>query len=171
MATDVKVLTIDGSSGAAGGPDVSVSSLRDAVLKNPSIALDALRYAIQGAGSSTTPAPSPTPSAAEFGGSMPLDTPIFKMLLPEQAKLLTPAAAKLTKEDLLDLAGVGTVKKKPEDLGLTLDDLKSVQDAFHAQIHQDPAGLKVAGHDINCCCTPCCCCTAAAVTNPMRRVA
>jgi pyruvate/2-oxoglutarate dehydrogenase complex dihydrolipoamide acyltransferase (E2) component len=150
----------------------SLQDLKDAVLTNPTLALDALRYALQqaaGAGPAGT-----APSRSGVFGDLPLDTPIFKMLAPEQAKLLTPNAAKLVKEDLFDLAGIGPVKKTPHDLHLSFDDLKSMQDAFNAQFVVDiPAGLQANGGGgiSHCCCTPCCCCTAVSVPDAYRRVA
>jgi hypothetical protein len=163
MATRFQVMIVKE---VPGGPDdVTLSSLRDAVLGNPNLVLEVLRTAFSGGAPATD-----APQGGGISGELPLDTPIFKMVDPEQAKLLTPAAAKLTKEDLLDLAGVGTTKKKPEDLNLTVEDLASIQDAFHANI-RTPEGLKKASDISCCCCTPCCCCTAVAVINPVRWVA
>jgi hypothetical protein len=114
MSTEYKVLVVEAPSQPPAPVQVTLETLRDAILKHPDLALDALRIAIQGGAVSP-----PT----QLGGNLPLDTPIFKMVSPEQAKLLSPAAAKLTKEDLVDLAAK---KKKPEDLNLTLDDMKTI---------------------------------------------
>ncbi len=161
MATRFQVMIVKE---VPGGPDeVTLSNLRDAVLGNPNLVLDVLRAALGGG------EPGTGATEGALSGELPLDTPIFKMVDPEHAKLLTPAAAKLTKEDLLDLAGVGTVKKSPQDLNLSVEDLTSIQDAFHADI-RTPEGLVKIG-DIKCCCTPCCCCTAVAGINPVRWVA
>jgi hypothetical protein len=179
MSTNYKVLVIDTTSSPPAPPQVTLEELRDAILNHPTLALDALRFALQ-----QGPTPSATPASPPSGtggtavtspqfGDLPLDTPIFKMLSADQAKLLTPTAAKLTKEDLLDLAGVGPVKKTAQLLNLTIDDLKSIQDAFHEKFSSDvAAGLLPEKITISrCCCTPCCCCTAVALTDAYRRVA
>ena len=161
MSTEYKVLIVEAPSQPPAPVQVTLETLRDAILKHPDLALDALRIAIQGG--AVEP---PQVGGTQLGGNMPLDTPIFKMVSPEQAKLLSAAAAKLTKEDLVDLA---TKKKSAADLNLTVDDMKTINDAFHAEFTNAPAGLRSTVSC--CCCTPCCCCTAAAVTEPIRRVA
>lgn len=173
MSVNYKILVID-SSAPPTPVQATLQDLKDAVLSNPSLALDALRFAMQqGPGTgTTTSAGTGTGGAVTTFGNLPLDTPIFKMLSPDQAKILTSNAAKLTKEDLLDLAGVGPVKKTAEQLQLTFDDVKSIQDAFHTQFSTDVQGLKIGNIEITrCCCTPCCCCTAVSVPDARRRIA
>jgi hypothetical protein len=83
---------------------------------------------------------------------------------------LTPAAAKLTKADLIalqkwgDAGGKGRAPAK-----LTVEDLSSL-----AKAYGDPAAQvkalkkKSSGTSYCCCCSPCCTCTAAAEISPVR---
>jgi hypothetical protein len=97
---------------------------------------------------------------------LPADTPITQMLSPEEAEALTPAAAKLTKAELLAMSDNTA---EAASLNLTVDDLKSIQDAFHQQLStQHSSGMMTANSYSACCSTPCCCCTAAAVPDPVR---
>lgn len=170
MTTEFRVLTIeDGST-----PDPTLQTVRDAVLAHPSLALEALKYAL----GATTDIPSGSRSNG-FSGSMPLDTPIFKMLTPDQAALLSPNAKKLTKADLLALQGPDGGKALVA-LSLTFDDLKTVEEAFHQRFgasgleevqNATTAGSNSLESSISCCCcTPCCCCTAVSVTSPLTTV-
>ncbi|MEK6443851.1 hypothetical protein [Pseudonocardia sp. T1-2H] len=163
MAIEFRILVVDTSAPPA-APELSLQSLRDAVLAHPLLALQALRHALD----ATAEVEGPT--AGGHSGPLPLDTPIFKMLSPDQAKLLSPAAMKLTKADLLALQEPGG-KAKMAELNITFDDLKTVEEAFHQSF--DVSGLQTVESDGDacCCCTPCCCCTAAAVPEPMIRAA
>jgi len=173
MATEYRVLSVDTSDSTPADSNVSLQSLRDAVLAHPSLALEALKYAL---GSDQQ---IPGSTTGGFSGSLPPDTPIFKMLTPDQAALLSPAAMKLTKADLLSLQGPDAGKQLVA-LQLTFDDLKTVEEAFHqrfgasgleeVQTATDAARAADGGifSDISCCCcTPCCCCTAVSVTSPL----
>lgn len=103
-----------------------------------------------------------------------------KMLSQARVAKLTPAAAKLTKEQLLQLD-----PKAPEKFGLNKADIASIQEAWKGIA--PPKGIgpggrpgtlpgkiggggsPVAAGDVSCCCcTPCCC--AAAVMEPVRLV-
>jgi len=90
---------------------------------------------------------------------MPGSTPITRMGLdPKGVGLLTPAAKELTKADLEALGRGQTAGKLGK---LSVEDVKSIQNAFGA--HYNPG---LAAVDVSCCCcTPCCC--AAAVTEPL----
>jgi hypothetical protein len=156
MSETVKLLVINADEGGKEA-QVSLQSLRDVILNNPSLLLDALKLALQRPG---------TGEAPSFG-ELPSDTPVFKMLSATQAKMLTPNARKLTKGELIELA---TQQKTIEQLNLTIEDLKSVQDAFHFEFTaQAASGLTF--HITKCCCSPCCCCAAANTIQPIRRVA
>jgi hypothetical protein len=166
MATEFRILTVESD----GTPDPSLQSLRDAVLAHPSLALEALKYAL---GASTEI--EGTSTTTGFSGSLPLDTPVFKMLSQDQAALLSPAAKKLTKADLLSLQGPDAGKQLTA-LQLTFDDLKTVEEAFHQRfgasgLEEVQAAVEAAAAeaiDVSCCCcTPCCCCTAVSVTSPL----
>jgi hypothetical protein len=156
MATEYRVLVSDTSPDAPASPELSLQSLRDAVLAHPTLALDALRYAMQSEGG----------ESSSIGGALPMDAPIYKLLTADQAKLLTPAAAKLTKADLLKLQGLKGVKLS--DMNLTFDDVKTIEAAFHQGF--EVSGLAKTGDDGTvacCCCAPCCCCCGASVPPPV----
>jgi hypothetical protein len=93
-----------------------------------------------------------------------------KMLDPSRAKKLTPAAAKLTKGDLVKL---GEDPDYAKELKLTQADISSIKEAWKGV--KPPKGVPTrtgkGGSPITtdiscCCCTPCCC--AAAVRQPVR---
>lgn len=161
-----KLLVVKTDPSLPSGFDVSMLDLREAILKQPEIIVDALRNLI----SATTPGTTQTAP----GGDLPMDTPIFKMLPPDKAALLTANAKNLTKADLLALGGYGGVPRKTAaDLHLTVDDVKTIEEAFHQQFGQQIAASGSSGlmPDISIsCCTPCCCCTAAADIQPVRSV-
>jgi hypothetical protein len=103
---------------------------------------------------------------------LPNSTPITAMVLPSQVGRLSPAARKLTKEDLLALGGWGVARKLPSQLGLTTKDIQTIRDVFTPRLVSGAAMLdeEPEAWSISCCsCTPCCC--AAAVTRPVRLVA
>ena len=109
----------------------------------------------------------------------PLNTPIKKMLNPDAAKMLTPAAALATKGDMAALrAGVLGMKGKGPVTALNVKDVESIEKAFdsHEFAEHSRLGYKVAGaplgmataaaQDVDfsiacCCCCPCCSCAAA----------
>jgi hypothetical protein len=101
----------------------------------------------------------------------PDDTKITAMLLPANRKMLTAAAAKLTKGQLRALHEAtveGKLDAEEKKLGLKTEDINSISKAFLG--HSDPATAKEKANgniSICCCCSPCCCC-AAAVTLPVR---
>jgi len=119
---------------------------------------------------------------ATGGGPLPGNTPITKLLSSENAKLLTANAAKMTKDDLLNLR-TGQVYKladanKGPQMSLTVTDLDSIEEAFDSQYGTTPKAYAMRakapkgsadGSSCCCCCStaPCCCCTAAAQTGPM----
>jgi hypothetical protein len=181
MTTEFRVLVVDPSAEHPADPELSLQSLREAVLGHPSLALEALRYALG--------SPEQVEGSQSFtghSGKFPPDTPVFKMLSPDQAALLSPAAKQLTKADLVALQGPGSGQKLHE-LHLTFEDLQSVEEAFHQrfavsgleemqaaeEMVTEGGGEMVDSGGISgcCCCTPCCCCTAAAVPSPLIGVA
>ncbi len=89
-----------------------------------------------------------------------LATPIKELGLSDtQFQLLTPAAQRLTKADLINLS----LKRDSTTVqALTIKDLNSISAAFSGY----SANLT---NDVSCCCcTPCCSCSAAATTIPFR---
>lgn len=182
MADEAKIIVVKTDTATPPNIDVSLVDLRDVVLNNPEILVDALRDALQGAGG----------RAQLTGGDLPLDTPIAKMVDPSVAELLTANARRLTKADILALGGFTQPGKSATDLGLSVDDVRSLEIAFH----QDFQGILTTGGagleelmgstndmtagtdamaidigDIKCCCCPCCCCTAAVELTPIEAIA
>jgi len=100
---------------------------------------------------------------------MPASTNITELgLTPEAVETLTPAAKKLSKEDLVAL---GNGKLNDATRGLTVQDIGSIRKAFgtgYAPGKVSP-GLATSVDVSCCCCTPCCC--AAAVNEPRMRKA
>jgi hypothetical protein len=93
------------------------------------------------------------------------------MVGPELASALQPYQ-KITKGDLLAMGGVGRADKvPPEALGITHQDLRTIQDVFQTQEEvEEVTGHLVAqdGGGVNCCCCPCTCCCAASQPEPIR---
>ena len=90
----------------------------------------------------------------------------------EAAQVLTPAAARLTKANLVALAQHPDAEQRA--LGLTVEDINSIKQAFTMPMQ---IGAPVGGEaealalsiSVSCCtCTPCCC--AAAMPVPVRLV-
>jgi hypothetical protein len=109
---------------------------------------------------------------SEEAFDLPNSTPITAMVLPSQVARLSPAVAKLTKQDLLALGGWGVQRKLPSQLGLTAKDIQTIRDVFTPRLVSGTAMLdeEPEAWSLSCCsCTPCCC--AAAVTKPVRAVA
>lgn len=104
-------------------------------------------------------------------GPLPLTTRVkdFAGYVPERLlKQLTPAAAALTKRDLLLLdAGQFT----PATRKLSVEDLHSLRMVFakvSAGRSKKPTdGKKDGWYCCCCCCYFCCCCTAVSVTRPL----
>lgn len=102
--------------------------------------------------------------------AMPLDTPLSEMIVPELRATIPAHIAALSKGDLMALGGWNGTKK-PEDLGLTADDVSTIRDLFSTELLPvEVRGYLASEISISCCCcTPCCC--AAAETEPVRTLA
>lgn len=111
--------------------------------------------------------------SAEAAGALDLPgaTPITKMIAPSLVQRLSPAVARLTKDDLIALGGWGVTRKLPHDLGLSPRDIQTIRDVFTPQLTKAAAFEdEPEAFSLSCCsCTPCCC--AAAVMQPIRMVA
>lgn len=172
MTDKTKLLVVRTGAGTPETVDVSLVDLREAVLNRPEVLVEALRDLIGGAG-----------GAPSVGGDLPMDTPVAKMVGPDAATTLTPAARKLTKADILALGGFLGPPKTTKDLGLDLKDVQSLESAFHMDFHaaivagfdEEMGGAEVGESltvgDIKCCCCPCCCCTAAVELEPVQAIA
>lgn len=92
---------------------------------------------------------------------------------PAMMAKLTPAAAKLTKADLIALQKWGDAggKGRAPD-SLTVQDLSSLTRAYGDPSKQIQLLKKKnpGGTSYCCCCSPCCTCTAAAEISPVRRL-
>ena len=165
MTDTIKFLLVHPDASLPDGAAVSIKDLRDTILNHPDAFVNAVRGAVQGSGGGAVS------GTAATGGPLPMDTPLFKMLPADVARLLSPAAQKLVKADMLALSNN---TKSPADLGITVADLQTIQDAFHLSISNELRGQAASGlikSGISCCCcSPCCCCTAATVIQA-RRVA
>jgi hypothetical protein len=99
-------------------------------------------------------------------GRLPLNTPITQFgFNAAELAMLSPAAKKLTKADMLQLqewAAKGDVQDAP--VHLTISDMNSLRAAYNAMETRQHAGgmLQSSGCVSCCCCTPCCSCCAAA---------
>ena len=88
---------------------------------------------------------------------LPAKTPITQLgLTAAQAKLLTPAARKLTRGDLLAMMQ-GKAPKAAK--GLTVKDLSSITQVYAASL----AAVRPQPGCCCCCCDPCCCCCCASL--------
>jgi hypothetical protein len=159
MAATVTLL-VTRSNGLPEAIEVPIDELRKAILKSPTILLDTLKAILE-----------PTPSAGlepgqGSGVGLPADTPVYKMVPPDQASKFSPAAMKLTKSDLIALGGWGGTRKLPGDLGLAAEDIQTIRDVFSTQL---TSGRLQGVAGFACCCCPCC--SAAAVLPPLRQIA
>jgi hypothetical protein len=113
----------------------------------------------------------PPSGGLPLSGSLPLNTPVTQMMPSSEASKLSPDAAKLTKANLLELAGVIQTGGTLATFNITVDDLQTIEDGIRLQVRAggtaSTAGLKITG----CTCSPCCCCSAAAVIRPIRPLA
>ncbi|GAA4971170.1 hypothetical protein WHI96_26285 [Pseudonocardia tropica] len=139
---------------------ITTAALRDALLKNPALLVGALHEVLEKRFN---------PNLATAEAPVTLDTPISGLIADVDFQRLSSAARRLTRGDLMSLAGWGdTVKKSPEELGLDVEDIQLIRDIFGKQLGSE-LGLSFLDNISCCSCTPCCC--AAAVTPPARALA
>ena len=114
---------------------------------------------------------------SRVSGRLAPDTTITQMGLSKDAvAVLTPAAAKLTKAELVLLEGSNQPAVAAK-LGLSVQDIASVRQAFAMPTHfggvgggiATPGSLAVSLSVSCCCCSPCCC--AAAALEPVNKMA
>ena len=99
--------------------------------------------------------PTPRRAASVAPAQLPATTPITKLgLTAAQAKLLTPAARKLTRGDLLAMMQ-GRAPKTAQ--ALTVKDLSSITQVYAASLR----AVRPLPGCCCCCCDPCCCCCCA----------
>jgi hypothetical protein len=132
---------------------LSRADLRQALLRRPDVLVGALRDLLERA------LVAPTPEGVSN------TTKIGLFLTPGDLERLSSGAQQLTRGDLLALAGWGVPRKTPQELGLSVEDVRTLREVFGRQIG---AELLPQGVSVSCCCCSPCCCSAAAVTDPMR---
>lgn len=158
MTEEFSLVGVDPETGLPEPITLSREALREAIKENPDFVIESLRDVVKGGGRKPRPV-------------LPLNTPITDMVGPDKAGMLSPAARKLTKADLMALAG-WEGRKNAKDLGLEVKDIQTIRDVFSDQLR--PTAPQEAGifDDITiscCCCTPCCC--ASAEMEPVRSLA
>jgi hypothetical protein len=139
---------------------ITSSALREALMKNPALLVGALHEVLE---------KRYNPNLAQAEAPVTLDTSIRALITETDFQRLSEAARRLTRRDLMALAGWGDVPKQtPDQLGLDVRDIQLIREIFGAQLQ---GGIAMAGFSItSCCCTPCCCC-AVAVASPVRALA
>lgn len=158
MTEEFSLVGVDPETGLPEPIKLSREALRDAILENPDFVIESLRDVVKGGERKVRPA-------------LPLNTPITDMLPPSRVEMLSPAAKKLTKADLMALAG-WEGRKNAKDLGLEVKDIQTIRDVFSDQlrpISPQEAGIFDDWTISCCCCTPCCC--ASAEMEPVRALA
>jgi len=146
--------------------EVAFEDLQKVVMGHPQIILGAVSSLLHAFGAGLEGGAEVQPISL---GALPLDAPITKMIPPAQAGLLSDAAKRLTKQDLMALGGWGVPIKTPTELGLSLDDIQKVRDVFTPKMLATESS-DAAGFSLSCCsCTPCCC--AATEQQPIRPLA
>jgi hypothetical protein len=150
--TEFEVLATDPVTGIPTPVQTSTAALREALIKNPSLLVGALREVLSQryAAGSSTPAPVVTN-----------ETNIAELVAPQEATRLSANAKRLTRGDLMALAGWGgQAKKDPAQLGLDVNDIKTIREIFGRQLGTDISTqeLELQWSISSCCCTPCCCC-------------
>jgi hypothetical protein len=158
--TSFEVLSTDPITQIPAPVQVTTAALREALLKNPALLVGALHEVLERRFN---------PNIAQAEAPVTLDTPIRALITESDFQRLSDAARRLTRRDLMALAGWGDVPKQtPDQLGLDVQDIQMIREIFGVQLKSE---LGMAGIDISCCsCTPCCCC-AAAVAPPARALA
>ena len=138
---------------------ITTAALREALLKNPALLVGALHEVLERRFN---------PNVGEAEAPVTLDTPIRALITESDFQRLSDAARRLTRRDLMALAGWGDVQKKtPDQLGLDVQDIQMIREVFGTQLKSE---LGMAGFSLSCCsCTPCCC--AVAVAPPARALA
>jgi len=159
-----EILTTDPMTQVPAPVQVTTSALREALIKNPALLVGALHEVLERRFN-------PNLTEAEAPAPVTVDTPIRALLPESEFQRLSQAARRLTRGDLMALAGWGNVPKKtPDELGLDVQDIQMIRDVFGKQLTSEVSMMGLFG-DISCCsCTPCCCC-AVAVTPPARALA
>lgn len=167
--SSVKVVGLNPDTGLPEPIELPRGSLRDALISNPDVIIDALRDVV---GSRRPGGVLPAGTRVQL---RPMSTPITDMIEPNRVERLSPGARKLTKADLMALGGWGE-RKTAAELGLDVKDIQTIRDVFSDRLRPGGVaggglggGFNPAAVDVSCCCcTPCCC--AAAEMTPLRGV-
>jgi hypothetical protein len=112
---------------------------------------------------------------------LPMDTPVTKLgFNAKEVEVMTPAAQKLTKGDMLGIRKLHTANpnqttaqvvaeyNKEKNKKITVEDIQSIEKAFQLREERQHApGAAAADVTACCCCCPCCTCTASVVVAPV----
>jgi hypothetical protein len=153
-----QLLVNDPMTGVPSTVELSPAALQQALIKDPALLVGALKEALL---------QRYDPRAQQPKGIPGPNTPITELIPPGEVSRLSSAARRLTKADLMAMAGWGgQPRKDPAQLGLDVEDINTIRDIFGQQLGAEVAPM---GFSLSCCsCTPCCCCAVAAV--PPTRV-
>lgn len=148
-----EILSSDPVTGVPEPVRITSGALREALLKNPALLVGALHDALEQRFNPNLSAASAEP--------ITMDTPISGLIADADYQRLSNAARRLTRRDLMSLAGWGdTTKRSPQDLGLEVDDIQLIREIFGTQMSSE-IGLSFLDNISCCSCSPCCCCAAA----------
>jgi len=166
----VSVVVNDPATGLPIPVQLDRAALRSALISNPDLVTETM-HMLQSGQLNPAAAGAPAPGAPAAGSArLPMNTSITAMINPALVNTLSPAVRRLTKADLMALAGWATARKTIEELGLTAKDIQTVREVFTNILlpnEQRPSGFSAEAWSISCCsCTPCCC--AAAEMRPQR---
>lgn len=155
-----EILSVDPVTQVPAPIQITTADLRKALLDNPALLVGALHEVLERRFN---------PNIQQASAPVTLDTPIRSLITESDFQRLSDAARKLTRRDLMALAGWGDVAKKtPAQLGLDVQDIQAIREVFGVQLKSE---VSMQGFSLSCCsCTPCCCC-AVAVAPPARALA
>jgi len=154
-------VAVDADTGLPTPVTLSRETLRSTLMTNPDILTEIIKGAIS--------QPVNEIDKTRVGGRLPSETKITDMLDPQRVQRLSPAARRLTKENLIELGGWDGTRKTATELGLAVKDIQTIREVFGQGMRPGAVDSTLAIDVSCCCCTPCCC--AAAQTRPKQKVA
>jgi hypothetical protein len=148
---EFEIMSTDPVTGIPTTVQTTTAALREALIKNPALLVGALREVLSQRLEGTGVAPTAVTN----------DTNITALVTPREAALLSANAKRLTRGDLMALAGWGNQPRKdPGQLGLDVSDVKTIREIFSGYLSGGISAqeLELQWSISSCCCTPCCCC-------------
>jgi hypothetical protein len=147
-----EILTTDPITQIPAPVQITTSALREALLKNPALLVGALHEVLERRFN---------PNLMTSEAAVTPDTPIRALIAESDFQRLSDAARRLTRRDLMALAGWGGERKKtPDELGLDVQDIQMIREVFGGQMRSE-FGMAFLDNISCCSCTPCCCCAVA----------